>query len=156
VSEESSTQRSWRIGSTVAHAQGDVPQRVRALARAVREARGAAKIPRLREVLAAWDESDPSRLEPILREVAEDPQLDPRIAVYARVLLGEARRRRGDLAAAEASRGELGFVSTWLVVGPFDNAGRTGLDAALQPELDVMQPIVPGRAFDGKVRPVRY
>ena len=51
---------------------------------------------------------------------------------------------------------KLGYVDRWLVVGPFDNEGKSGLDEPFEPERAFGEPIVPGRAYTGKERPVRW
>src|SRR5690606_16643562 len=41
-------------------------------------------------------------------------------------------------------------------VGPFDNEGKAGFEAEFGPEAEPAAPIVPGRAYSGKERPVRW
>ncbi len=130
--------------------------RIDSLRDAIASAEGPGKVAALRDALASWDEVDPVRLEEVLRAAAEDGKLDQATRVYARLLLADARRKRGDLAGAETLRAELGFVDRWMVVGPFDHAGGSGLDTPYQPEAEATQPIVAGRAFDGKARTVRW
>lgn len=134
----------------------DAGSRLGAIRRAIGASEGPTRVAALREALASWDEVDPVQLEEILLAAAGDPKLDPPTRVYAELLRSDARRKRGDLAGAEAIRTGLGFVERWMVVGPFDHAGGAGLDAAYQPEQEATQPIVPGRAFDGKTRTVRW
>jgi cellulose synthase operon protein C len=110
----------------------------------------------LRRLLGLWDVADPGQIEATLQSYAEAPATAPAHEVYAKVLLSEARTRRGDVQGAAALIEQLGFVDRWMFVGPFDNENRTGLSIARQPEQELAEPIVPGRAFDGKERPVRW
>jgi len=130
--------------------------RLDVLAASVATSSGPARITRLREALASWDEVDPARLEEVIRAASEDGKSDPATRAHAALLLADARKKRGDISGAEAMRAQLGFVESWLVVGPFDNSGGAGFDTAFQPEAEATQAIVPGRSFDGKARPVRY
>jgi tetratricopeptide (TPR) repeat protein len=140
-----------------APARADVPHgRFETLAAAVGSSAGPARVARLREALASWDEVDPIRLEELIRSAAEDGKSDPATRAHATLLLADARKKRGDIGGADAIRAKLGFVEAWLVVGPFDNSGGAGLDTPFQPELEATQPVVPGRSFDGKARAVRY
>src|SRR5690606_23228298 len=50
----------------------------------------------------------------------------------------------------------LGYVDRWLIVGPFDNEGKHGLESEHGPEAELAQPLVAGRAYSGKERPVRW
>jgi tetratricopeptide (TPR) repeat protein len=110
----------------------------------------------LRGVLDLWDLADPTQVEAELTSFAASERLAPPVRVYAQMLVAEARKRRGDAPGAAAIASKLGFVDKWLFVGPFDNENRGGLARAFQPEQELAAPIVPGRAFDGKERPVRF
>ncbi len=85
-----------------------------------------------------------------------DTQLSAPARAYAGTLSALGRARRGDLKAARDSIRALGYVDQWLVVGPFDNEGKAGLDTPSGPEPELLQAIVPGKAYTGKERPVRY
>ena len=125
-------------------------------AAAVREAKGAEAYAALRELWRTWDRADPTHVEEAIGSVALDPSTPPPVRVYAELLGAYARRRRGDLDGAVAKVEKLGFVARWITVGPFDNDNKTGFERAYGPELELLAPIVPGRAFDGKERPVRW
>ncbi len=121
-----------------------------------RAARGAHAYAALRELWSTWDRADPTQVEALLRLTAEDPRLMPSPRAYAKTLAAYARTRRGDFSAARRELRALGFVDRFLVVGPFDNEGKAGLGQVFQPELELAEPIVPGRAYSGKERPVRW
>lgn len=129
------------------------------LARATRElerTRGAERYAALRTVWETWDRADPLAVEETLRAASADLGQGPPERAYAATLAAYARLRRGDLAAARREIAALGYVNRWLVVGPFDNEGKTGFEVALDPEIEAAAAIVPGRAFSGKERAVRW
>lgn len=119
-------------------------------------ARGPESYAALRRIWGTWDRTDPQHVEEELARAERDERLSPPARVYAGILGAFARLRRGDVATARTRFEQLGFVDRWLVVGPFDNEGKAGLDTAHGPELELGAPIVPGRAYTGKERPVRY
>ena len=125
-------------------------------AAAVRGAKGPEVYAALRELWRTWDRADPTHVEEAIAAVAEDPQVAPAVKVYAELLRAYARRRRGDLDGADARVQKLGFVRRWMSVGPFDNENKAGFDRAFAPETELGEAIVPGRAYDGKERPVRW
>lgn len=110
----------------------------------------------MRRLWREWDQGDPAAVEEAIREVANDPRASAPVKAYAGLLEAYARRRRGDLDGARARTASLGYLSRWLVVGPFDNEGKGGFDCPFGPEEERMQPIVIGHSYDGKERPVRW
>jgi tetratricopeptide (TPR) repeat protein len=131
------------------------PNLVRAATR-LDAARGSEAYSALRQVWSTWDSADPAQVEELLRATAADTQRSPSVRAYAKALVGYARLRRGDIAGAQWIFDELGYVKQWLVVGPFDNEGKAGFGSELEPELDLGRPVVPGRAYSGKQRAVRW
>jgi tetratricopeptide (TPR) repeat protein len=111
---------------------------------------------RLRELWQAWEITDPVEVEEALAAVAESERIDPAVRVYAGVLEAYARRRRGDLAGARRRVDALGYVGSWLVVGPFDNENKTGLAEKQVPEIELGEPVTLDRTFSGKERVVRW
>lgn len=124
-------------------------------ARAAALSAGATPHAALRQLLNLWEVEDPRAIEAALGEAATKAT-SPGARVYAQVLSADARARRGDGAGAAARMATLGYVEDWLFVGPFDDENRVGFGTVYQPESDVLDPIVPGRAYDGKERPVRF
>jgi tetratricopeptide (TPR) repeat protein len=107
-------------------------------------------------IWSLWDRAEAGQIEEALLSASESKKLGADTRAYAGVLAAFARARRGDQkAATERVRG-LGYVSSFLVVGPFDNEGKGGLDQVFEPEAELLAPITPGRAYSGKERPVRY
>ena len=139
-------------------ASSDVGQRLTKLTKLGREvesARGPLSYAALRKVWREWDQGNPAEVEEILHTVASDAAEPAPVRAYAGLLEAYARRRSGDLDGARARVTKLGYVSQWLVVGPFDNEGKSGLDRAFGPE-DQSEPATLTRAYDGKERPVHW
>jgi len=138
-------------------AQADVGQRMPRLTRLVDEvARGGMPlgyVP-LRQLWAEWDQGDPTEVEEALHGIATDGRVTPPLRAYAGLLEAYARRRRGDLAGARARIANLGFVSRWIVSGPFDNEGKAGFDRVFGPEEELSEPLTLARTYEGKERPV--
>jgi tetratricopeptide (TPR) repeat protein len=140
-----------------AHAVPSVfhPELLRALD-ALDRAQGPEAYAAVDRIWTLWDRADAAHVEEALLSASENKQLGADARAYAGVLASFARARRGDQKAATFRVKELGYVSNFLVVGPFDNEGKAGLDQVFEPEAELSAPITPGRAYTGKERPVRY
>jgi tetratricopeptide (TPR) repeat protein len=110
----------------------------------------------LRRIWSQWDRVDPTRVEQLLEQARKSPKLAPQAQAYAGLLAAFARTRRGDFVDAQRRIHALGYVDEWLIVGPFDNEGKTGITHDFAPELEFAEPIVFGHAYQGKERPVRW
>ena len=110
----------------------------------------------LRDIWATWSAVDPLKVEHALLLAADDTSHSAPVRQYARKLIAYARLRRGDVYGAQQRFSQAGYITEWLVVGPFDNEGKSGFLTVFEPESAPTSPIVPGRAFSGKERPVRY
>jgi transglutaminase-like putative cysteine protease/tetratricopeptide (TPR) repeat protein len=120
-----------------------------------KSARGAAAYVALRRIWRRWDQIEPTQLEEALRAVELDGAVAAPVRAYAGLLGAYARRRRGDLEGAQRRVRELGYVSQWLVVGPFDNEGGEGLGFDFGPERDLNAPLA-GASYAGKERGVAW
>ncbi len=110
----------------------------------------------LRRLWQRWDDVDPARIEAALDSIAQGTRADAATRAYAGLLAAYARRRRGDLDGSQTKVKALGYVGSWLNVGPFDNEGKTGLSRPFGPEEDIAEPLNLGRSYDGKERPVKW
>ncbi len=110
----------------------------------------------LREIWKLWENVEPLLVEEALLLAAEDKSKPGHVRDYAKTLSAYARLRRGDLKTPGRIFSEQGYVTDWLVVGPFDNEGKGGFSQIYGPDADPTEPIIPGQAFSGKERPVRY
>ncbi|MCH2108097.1 MAG: DUF3857 domain-containing protein [Polyangiaceae bacterium] len=110
----------------------------------------------LRKIWSLWDRVNPTSVEAILELSSENKRLSNGARLYAKVLTAYARLRRGDVETAKARFRELGYITEWQIVGPFDNEGKAGFDQIFEPDAEPGAPIVPGRAYSGKQRPVRW
>ncbi|MCL2823428.1 MAG: hypothetical protein FWD57_05495, partial [Polyangiaceae bacterium] len=125
-------------------------------AKGVSNARGPDRYTALRKLWGLWDNTDPTHVEQAIRTFTSDPSLDGSSRVYSGLLGAYARRRRGDIHAAKAEIAGLGFVSQWMVIGPFDNEGRGGLDRVFEPEANIDKALDPSVPHEGKERQVRW
>ncbi|MSP23764.1 MAG: DUF3857 domain-containing protein [Myxococcales bacterium] len=125
-------------------------------AAAVSAANGIEAYAALRGLWRAWEHGDPTQIEEALAGFRVDPSLSLPVRAYAGMLAAYARRRRGDLDGAARRFDELGFVRDWLVVGPFENENQTGLATPFDPELELAEPIVLDRAYEGKDHPTGW
>lgn len=110
----------------------------------------------VRRLWSLWGETDPDAVEAALAQVASSPKVAAPVRAYAEFFLARAQSRRGDLKGAKLAVSKLGYVSDWLVVGPFDNEGKSGLEAELGPQGQWERPLLPGQVYTGKERPVAY
>ncbi|MET0593869.1 MAG: hypothetical protein ABW133_14295, partial [Polyangiaceae bacterium] len=121
-----------------------------------RRANAVEKYAALRTLWKLWDQADPSLVEEAIGEVERDKAESPSIRTYATIIGAYARRRRGDLAGSEAKIKAAGVIDKWLVLGPFDNEGKDGLDRELPPEKELSEPIDFVRPYQGKERQVHW
>ncbi len=123
---------------------------------ALKTAKGPESYVRLRDIFHTYGITNPERVQEALREAKENSKLSAPVRAYAATLLSFVYTRRGDLTQALSEIKALGFVDKWLTLGPFDNEGKAGLDRVFEPETSFEKAIVPGQAFTGKERPVRW
>jgi Tfp pilus assembly protein PilF/transglutaminase-like putative cysteine protease len=114
------------------------------------EAKGAAAYTALRGIWQTWDRAEPDQVEEALHEISGGARLSPPLRAYADLLVAYARLRRGDSKDAERRIAALAYVDQWVVLGPFDNTGKTGLQAPQGPEPDLAEPLEWGRGYPGK------
>jgi cellulose synthase operon protein C len=110
----------------------------------------------VRRLWSLWGETDPDAVEAALVHVASSPKVAAPVRAYAQFFVARAQSRRGDLKGAKLEVGKLGYVSEWLVVGPFDNEGKSGPTSELGPQSSWDRPLLPGQVYTGKERPVAY
>lgn len=113
------------------------------------KARGGARYTTLRRMWQLWDHADPQHVEQVLIDAGRTQGISPALTAYARMLSAYARLRRGDLESARQRIAELSYVDDWLVLGPFDNEGKSGLERSYGPEDELLDPIVIGRGYSG-------
>ncbi len=144
------------IGANVAGAAEPLHPAVAEARQEALSARGPERYAAMRSLWKAWDQTDPIQVEQTLREFATDPAVDAPSRAYASLLSAYARRRRGDLEGSKRQVRALGFVNQWLVLGPFDNEGKAGLNRPFAPESELAAPIALDRTYEGKERAVRW
>jgi tetratricopeptide (TPR) repeat protein len=123
---------------------------------ALEKAKGPEAYAALRDLWRTWDRANPTQIEAAIDAYAESREATPPLRVYAELLGAYARRRRGDFDGAIAAVKKLGFVGSWLSVGPFDNENKEGFSHVFAPEEELSEPLVTTRTYDGKERPVHW
>lgn len=127
------------------------------LAARARAASGLSQSMPVYEMWNRWDEDDPIAIASTLKALSEDASLAPTTRALALGFGAAAKQRLGDVATARAMATQAGFVSRWLVLGPFDHEGRGGFAPELQPENDRLQKLSLATSYDGKDhRPVHW
>ncbi|MDD9966662.1 MAG: DUF3857 domain-containing protein [Myxococcales bacterium] len=123
---------------------------------AQREGRRPEGVLPLLQLVRRWDRTTPQKTQVLLSELATRPQLSPARRVHVRALLAEASTRLGDVDEAIATYAELGYLSSFRVIGGFDNEGKLGLDAETPVEKARMQAPDLQTSYEGKERPVAW
>lgn len=121
----------------------------------VRRGREPAAIVPLIELGSDWEHA-PARTLALLHAIGANRRVMPSLRAYARAYELALSRRGGDLAAATALAGELGYVRRWRVLGPFDNAGKRGFATPLAPERALDAETDLGAEHEGLERAVRW
>ena len=75
-----------------------------------------------------------SGLEAILVDVTEHPDPSGILQAMAFEMLGAIEERRGNIEAANAWYDRIGAITTWRVIGPFNNISASGHDRRFPPE----------------------
>jgi len=107
----------------------------------------------IRELAQVADEQ-PERAQGVLAlgRAADDPGADPEIRALARHRQASQELARGNVQRGAALLARLGFVERWLVLGPFDDEGKKGLETAYPPERSIEL----SASLPGKVREVAW
>lgn len=79
-------------------------------------------------------EIEPERLRSFVDAVARDRKRHPLVRSYAGYLLGRLLEQKGDLRGAGDRLRAEGYLVSWQIVGPFDNANRAGEQAVYDPQ----------------------
>jgi len=93
-------------------------------------------------VFAAWitskflDESEhyATKIVPMLRSIADDPQMVPTLQAAACDRLGEFYEARNDLDRSTEYFDRQNTIDHWMLIGPFDNTSASGFDRVFAPE----------------------
>ena len=107
----------------------------------------------IRELAQVADEQ-PERAQGVLAlgRAADDPGADPEIRALARHRQAAQELARGNAQRGAALLARLGFVERWLLLGPFDDEGKKGLETAYPPERSIEL----AARLPGKVREVAW
>jgi tetratricopeptide (TPR) repeat protein len=93
-------------------------------------------------------EIDRAELVSLVDAVRNDRRRHPLVRSLAADLRGELHEDAGEIDEAHALYQAQGRLLSWRIIGPFDNANRSGHARAFGPELE---PWAPGQTFEGKL-----
>ena len=108
------------------------------------------------ELWRNWGRATPAVTRAELERVIASRAISEPTRAYARALLARVRSREGALDVTRTIIRELGYVTDFNVVGPFDNEGKAGFDNVFGPEEARMAPFDPDAVFPGKEREVAW
>jgi len=128
----------------------------RQLAAEAARTRGPEGILPILELWQGWDEATPTLSLELLDGLSRNRRLPVERRAYVDILRARARYRRGDLDGSRELTEQLGFVTDWQVVGPFDNEGKQGFARADGPEAARMEAWEAGMTWRGKERAVGW
>jgi tetratricopeptide (TPR) repeat protein len=97
--------------------------------------------------------SQGERLAAVLRALVGRPETDPLMRARASHFLGHVLRYLGDFDGSRKAFARLGYLSEWMVVGPFENDQNAGFETAYPPEQKFDDYSI---SYPGKLRPVRW
>jgi cellulose synthase operon protein C len=93
-------------------------------------------------------EVERERLIAFVEGVRQDRSRHPLVRALAADLRGQLHEDAGELDEARALYLDNGRLLSWRIIGPFDNANRTGHDRSFGPEKEAW---APGQSFEGKL-----
>jgi transglutaminase-like putative cysteine protease len=103
-----------------------------------------------------WDSSTPDKLQAELQRLRNQPGLAPPRRVLIDSLLAQAKLRRGEPQAVAKRFEELGYVTQFRVIGPFDNEGKRGFDQETPVEQKRNEAPDLQASYPGRERPVSW
>ncbi|MEM1416644.1 MAG: hypothetical protein AAGH15_17160, partial [Myxococcota bacterium] len=116
---------------------------------------GRALLPML-EIERLRNDATPGVADAALVRLAASRRLLPHVRAYATMLRGLGELATGDPSVAEATFASLGYVREWMIVGAFDNEGKTGLDEVMPPEAARSATVDRGARYPGREREVGW
>ncbi len=95
---------------------------------------------------------NPERIYQLARKILANKRSSLQLRLDARWQLWEEAWRSGDTETIERALAQLGQITRWKVIGPFDNEGGNGFDTEYPPEKEYD----PEALYPGKVRDVGW
>ncbi len=108
------------------------------------------------EMSRLWDVTTAGVFEDQLDRLASLSKLHPEARLRILDLEREKLGHEGKFEDAARAVEQSGIVTSWLVVGPFDNENRKGYEVEYDPESDPLEPFDTGLAFEGDERSVSW
>ncbi|HEY2734083.1 MAG TPA: hypothetical protein VGI70_08860, partial [Polyangiales bacterium] len=110
----------------------------------------------LLELWDNWDKSTPQKLLAELTRLSKQASFTPARKVLIETMVAQAKLRLGDPNAVSKRFEELGFVTHFRVIGPFDNEGKRGFDIETPVEAKRMEAPDLQASYPGRERPVSW
>jgi transglutaminase-like putative cysteine protease/tetratricopeptide (TPR) repeat protein len=110
----------------------------------------------LLELWDNWDRSTPKLLVDELDHLAKQASLPGPRRVLIETLRAQAKLRLGDPSAVAQRFEQLGYVTQFRVIGPFDNEGKRGFDTETPVEQKRMEAPDLQATYPGRERPVGW
>ncbi|MEM7447268.1 MAG: DUF3857 domain-containing protein [Myxococcota bacterium] len=108
------------------------------------------------ELYRNWDRVDPAITRRELERLATERRLPSLLRAYVGALLARADIRDGAVEVANERIRDLGYVTSFRMVGPFDNEGKRGYARIYGPEREPAEPPDLRASFRGKDREVSW
>ncbi len=94
-----------------------------------------------------------SGIEDILEDILNKQDSTGILRAMILELLGNMREHRGNISEARSMFSQIGFITSWRLIGPFDNISSSGYDTPYPPEMEDN----PNAVYSGAdLRKVRY
>ncbi len=103
-----------------------------------------------------WDRSTPKKLVAELTKLSKDARLSTDRRVLIETMLAQSRLRLGEVAPVVKRFEELGYITKFRVIGPFDNEGKSGFDKVTPVEDKRMEAPDLQASYEGRERPVSW
>jgi tetratricopeptide (TPR) repeat protein len=110
----------------------------------------------LLELWSRWEQTSPAKTLALLDGLARDRRVAPARRILIDTLRAQAQLRMGNPDASARRVSDLGYLTRWRVIGPFDNEGKTGFDRATAPEERPLEAPDLQARYPGRERPVQW
>ncbi len=97
--------------------------------------------------VSAWQE-----LTKLCQDLIDSTLASHILKANAHWILSEVNQRQAKIEEAVAEIEKLGFIKDWLIIGSFDNEGKTGFDQVFAPEEEIDL----NKTYEGKERDVKW
>lgn len=108
------------------------------------------------DILRIWDVTSPGKVDGAIKKISSKKNLHPQARMLVHSYQAAVHSRTGNFKKAEDAVGDSGILTSWLVIGPFDNEDLKGHEREMGPELDLGKPVSLSLAYEGDERAVKW